>query len=165
MLLAMAQKQQVSGTVTNADGNPIVGATVVVDGTTTGTTTNAAGQFSLQARSDGYLNVSFIGYESQKVPIAGKTTVNIQLKEDITAIDDVLVVAFGTTKKEAFTGSASVIKSEDLQKRQTTNVMNALVGSVAGLQMRGGSGTPGSDSGSINTVSYTHLTLPTILLV
>lgn len=101
-------------------------------------------------RSDGYLNVSFIGYESQKVPIAGKTTVNIQLKEDITAIDDVLVVAFGTTKKEAFTGSASVIKSEDLQKRQTTNVMNALVGSVAGLQMRGGSGTPGSDSGSIN---------------
>ncbi|WP_302385599.1 SusC/RagA family TonB-linked outer membrane protein [uncultured Alistipes sp.] len=150
MLLAMAQKQQVSGTVTNADGNPIVGATVVVDGTTTGTTTNAAGQFSLQARSDGYLNVSFIGYESQKVPIAGKTTVNIQLKEDITAIDDVLVVAFGTTKKEAFTGSASVIKSEDLQKRQTTNVMNALVGSVAGLQMRGGSGTPGSDSGSIN---------------
>ena len=69
MLLAMAQKQQVSGTVTNADGNPIVGATVVVDGTTTGTTTNAAGQFSLQARSDGYLNVSFIGYESQKVPL------------------------------------------------------------------------------------------------
>ena len=150
ILLANAQTQQVSGTVTDADGAPIAGVTVVVDGTTTGTTTNAEGKFTVSAPQDGYLNVSFIGYESQKIPVAGKTTIDIRLKEDITAIDDVLVVAFGTTKKEAFTGSATVIKSDDLAKRQTTNVMNALVGSVAGLQMRGSTGTPGADAGSVN---------------
>ncbi|HIW65970.1 MAG TPA: SusC/RagA family TonB-linked outer membrane protein [Candidatus Alistipes intestinipullorum] len=150
VILSFAQNKQISGTVTDADGAPIAGATVMVDDSAVGTTTNAAGMFTLSAPADGFLNISFIGYESQKIAIAGKTSINVQLREDITAIDDVLVVAFGTTKKEAFTGSATVIKSEDLEKRQTTNVMNALVGSVAGLQMRGSTGTPGSDAGAVN---------------
>ena len=150
IMLLMVQNKQVSGVVTDANGNPIAGATVVVVDTSIGTTTSASGEFTLSVPVDGFLNVSFIGYETQKIPVAGKTTINVQLREDITAIDDVLVVAFGTTRKEAFTGSATVIKSEDLAKRQTSNVMNALVGSVAGLQMRGSTGTPGSDAGSVN---------------
>lgn len=150
IILSSAQNRQISGTVTDADGNPIAGAAVMVDNSTVGTTTDAAGGFSLSAPADGFLNVSFVGFESQKIAVAGKTSINVRLREDITAIDDVLVVAFGTAKKEAFTGSATVIKAEDLEKRQTTNVMNALVGSVAGLQMRGLKGTPGSDAGSVN---------------
>lgn len=147
---ATAQNMQITGTVTDANGSPVAGATVLVDGTSQGATTTADGSFSLSAPKNGVLTVSFIGYETQKVPVAGKTFLRIKLLEDIMAIDDVLVVAFGTTKKEAFTGSASVIKAEDLEKRQTTNVMNALVGSVAGLQMRGSKGQPGADAGAIN---------------
>ena len=149
-LLAVAQNRQVSGTVTDADGSPVAGATVMVDGTTHGTTTNASGVFTLTAPSNGTLSVSFIGYETQLVAIAGKTQLEITLKEDTHTIDDVVVVAFGTTTKEAFTGSAAVIKSTDLEKRQTTNVMNALVGQVAGLQIRGSSGQPGANAGGIN---------------
>lgn len=147
---ATAQNMQITGTVTDVNGSPVAGATVLVDGTSQGATTTADGSFSLSAPKNGVLTVSFIGYETQKVPVAGKTFLRIKLQEDIMAIDDVLVVAFGTTKKEAFTGSASVIKAEDLEKRQTTNVMNALVGSVAGLQMRGSKGQPGADAGAIN---------------
>ena len=146
MLLAMAQKQQVSGTVTNADGNPIVGATVVVDGTTTGTTTGAGGRFTLAVPADGTLQVSFIGYQTQSVPVNGRTSVEIRLSEDTKAIDEVLVVAYGTAKKESFTGSAAVIKSENLEKRVVSNVSKALDGQVAGVQTTSGSGQPGSEA-------------------
>ncbi len=103
----------------------------------------------ISAPKEGELVISFIGYHSQIIPVSGKTNIKVTLEENLTAIDDVIVIAFGTTKKEAFTGSATVIKSEDLEKRQTANVMNSLVGSVAGLQMRSSSGQPGS-SGSVN---------------
>lgn len=150
LFLASAQNRQITGTVFDQNGMPIAGATVTVDGTHVGTITGANGKFTVSASSDATLNVSFIGYESQQIAVAGRTTVDVTLAEDTHQIDDVIVVAFGTTSKEAFTGSATVIKSEDLEKRQTTNVMDALVGSVAGLQMRGSSGQPGADSGSVN---------------
>ena len=146
---AFAQNKQVTGTVTGPDGTPVVGATVGVEGTTLGTSTDLQGKYILSAPTNGVLVFSFIGYEDSKVAINGKTSVNVTLKEASKAIDDVIVIAFGEAKKEAFTGSVSVLRSEDLENRQTTNVMNALVGSVAGLQMRGSSGAPGS-TGSIN---------------
>lgn len=149
-LMAAAQSKQVSGTVRDANGNAIVGATVLVEGTSTGTNTAVDGSFRVSAPADGYLLVSFIGYVDARVAIAGKTTVDIELKDDTQSIDDVIVVAFGTSKKEAFTGSASVVKADELEKRQTTNVLNALVGQVPGLQMRGSTGQPGSSAGSIN---------------
>ena len=71
--VAMAQNQQVSGTVSDANGNPVAGATVMVDGTSIGTTTNAAGQYSLSAPADGTLSVTFIGYDTETIPIAGQT--------------------------------------------------------------------------------------------
>ena len=77
---ALAQNRQISGTVTNADGKPIAGATVLVEGTSTGTTTNTDGKFSVSAPANGTLAVSFIGYETVKVAIAGKTQVNVSLR-------------------------------------------------------------------------------------
>lgn len=115
----------------------------MVDGTSTGTTSATNGRFTIAAPANGTLIVSFIGYETQKVAIAGKTTVNVTLAEDTQAIDDVVVVAFGTAKKEAFTGSAGVIKTGDIVGAQTSNPLNALQGKIAGVQVSTNSGQPG----------------------
>lgn len=143
-LASFAQQVQVTGTVKDNAGNPVAGATILVEGTTNGTTSNADGSYSISAASDATLLVSFIGYQSQKLAIAGKTRIDIVLKEDSQAIDDVIVVAFGTAKKEAFTGSAAVIKSDDIVKSQQSNVAQALAGKVAGVQLTNTSGQPGT---------------------
>ncbi len=133
ILLSLAQSKQISGTVTGPDGKPVAGATVMVDGSHVGTTSNGDGSFTITAPGNGSLVVSFIGLnETQKVAIGGKTRINISLKEDAQAIDDVIVVAFGTAKKDAFTGAAKVIKSDDIAKSQSSNVGDALVGKIAG---------------------------------
>ena len=140
---ATAQNRQISGTVSDANGHPVAGATVIVDGTSLGTTTNTAGEYTLSAPVNGTLVVTFVGFEPQQLPIAGKTRINVTMKEDAQAIDDVIVVAFGTAKKEAFTGSAAVIKSDEIAKVQTSNVATALVGRVAGVQTSSTSGDLG----------------------
>ena len=139
-----AQNKQVSGTVTGADGSPVAGATVVVEGTTLGTSTDLQGRYMLAAPVNGTLVVSFIGYEDAKLAINGKTTVNVVLKEASKSIDEVIVVAFGEAKKDAFTGSAKVVSADDLAKTQATNVTEALIGKVAGMQMSSASGRAGS---------------------
>ena len=139
-----AQNKQVSGTVTGSDGSPVVGATVVVEGTSLGTSTDLQGKYTLAAPTNGTLVFSFIGYEDTKIAINGKTTVNAALKEASKAIDEVIVTAFGEAKKDAFTGSAKVVSADDLAKTQSSNVSDALVGKVAGMQMSQSSGRPGS---------------------
>ena len=158
--LALAQNKRISGTVKGVDGKPIAGATVLVKGTSIGTTTNAEGRFSVQAPADGMLVVSFIGYAPKSVNIAGKTRLDIALKEDTHAIDDVIVVAYGTAKKESFTGSVAVVKGEELEHRKVSNVTKALDGLAPGVQVTSGSGQPGSGTtvairgfGSINASS------------
>lgn len=146
--MSMAQTQ-VSGRVSGEDGAPIIGATVMVEGTTTGASTGVAGEFTLRAPADGTLVVSFIGYETQSVPVNGQTSIEIVLKEETERIDEVIVVAFGEAKKEAFTGSAAVMKSEEISKVQTTNALNALTGKVTGVQITNASGQPGNSSPSI----------------
>ena len=159
-VLTLAQNKQISGTITGPEGRPIAGATVLVDGTSIGTTTNANGQFTIQAPANGTLSVSFIGYASKAVNIAGKTRLDITLKEDTHAIDDVIVVAYGTAKKESFTGSVAVVKGEELEHRKVSNVTKALDGLAPGVQVTSGSGQPGSGTtvairgfGSINATS------------
>lgn len=141
--LALAQNRQVTGTVTGSDGSPIAGATVFVEGTSTGTTTNADGKFSFSAPADGTLNVSFIGYASQKVAIAGKTQFSITLHEDTHAIDDVVVTGYGVQRKASFTGAASIIGEDVLDKRTDVNFVKSLEGSVPGLQMNNSTSMPG----------------------
>ena len=143
-LSAFAQQLQVTGTVKDHTGNPVAGATILVEGSTTGTTSNADGSYSITAPSDATLLVSFIGYQPQQIAVAGKSRIDITLKEDTQSSDDVIVVAFGTAKKEAFTGSANVIKSDDIAKSQQSNVAQALAGKVAGVQLTNSSGQPGA---------------------
>ena len=138
--MVVAQSRQVSGTVKDSAGQPIIGATVVVDGSVVGATTGADGTFKLDAPANASLVVSFIGYETQIVSLGNRTSVDVVLAEDTQAIDDVVVVAFGTTTKEAFTGSVAVVNADDIAKVQSSNVAQSLVGRVAGLQTSSSSG-------------------------
>ena len=140
---SLAQQLQVTGTVKDQAGQPVAGATILVQGSTAGTTSNADGSYVIVVPAQGTLQVSFIGYQSQQIPVGDKTRIDIVLKEDAKAIDDVIVVAFGTAKKEAFTGSATVLKSDDIAKTQQSNVAQALAGKVAGVQLTNTSGQPG----------------------
>ena len=153
MLVAFTAQAQntVTGKVSDENGDPVVGASVLLKGqTTVYTLTDVGGNYSLKVPSDGVLVIDCLGYVSQEVAVAGKKVVNVVLVQDAQLLEETIVVAFGTTTKEAFTGSAAVVKSEDIAKRQTTNIQNALVGSVPGLQLKGASGAPGSSAGSIN---------------
>ena len=146
--MALAQTQ-VSGTVTSSeDGSPVIGASIKVVGTNTGTVTDIDGNFSLNVSANAKLEVSYIGMVTKTVKAA--KNMKIVLDTDNQSLDEVMVVAYGTAKKSAFTGSAAVVGSEELSKKVTTNVADALVGSVSGLQMRGSSGQPGASQGSIN---------------
>ena len=128
--------QTVKGVVTDNTGEPIIGASVMEVGQAgNGGVTDIDGNFSLSAPAGAKLEITYIGMQSKSVK-AGKN-MKIVLDADDHALDEVMVVAYGTAKKSAFTGSAAVIGSEELSKKVTTNVADALVGSVSGLQMRG----------------------------
>ena len=147
--MALAQNKQVSGTVTDTKGAPVIGATVVVDGTTIGTSTDAQGQYTLNAPADGVLTVSSIGYGDQQVAINGKTVVDVVLAESAHALDDVIVTAYGEAKREAFSGSAVMVKTEEIVKSQHTNAIDALNGKVPGLQIVNVTGQPGGASPTV----------------
>jgi len=147
--MAIAQTK-VTGTVVSQDDNqPVIGAAVRVVGTKIGTVTDANGEFSLSVPADKKtLQISYVGMETIEVPV--KSRVKVMLTSDQKALDEIIVVAYGTSKKSAFTGSAAVISSDEINVHTTSNVANTLVGSVPGLQIRGASGAPGASQGSIN---------------
>ena len=139
--LALAQNKQVSGTVTDADGMAAIGASVVVDGTTVGTTTNTEGKFTITAPANATLVVTYLGYETQKVPVAGRTALQITLQEDTTDIEDVVVLGYGSGRKVGTTiGSVDQVKGDKLENRPSNNVADALQGQVAGLSIMTGNG-------------------------
>ncbi len=151
MELAWAQTSTVTGIViSDEDDGPVIGASVLVKGTTLGTITDIEGKFSIGniPHSAKTLQVSFVGMQTQDIAIR-HGIIKVVLKSASEMLDEVMVVAFGTQKKSSFTGAASVISTEELSKHVTTNVTNALVGTTPGLQLRGGSGAPGAGQGNI----------------
>lgn len=139
---AMLAQSQVSGTVTDDNGEPVVGAAVRVDGTKTGTITDIDGHFSLSAPANSRLTVSYLGMQSKTVK-AGPD-LKIQLVGDDQLLDEVMVVAYGTTKRSSFTGSAGEMKADDISKHIVSSATQALTGNVAGVQAISSSGEPGS---------------------
>lgn len=146
---AMAQNKTYHGTVVDAEtSEPLIGATVMPIGGGQGTSTDLDGNFTLTVPQ--YVlqaEFSYVGYKPATLQLSNQMVV--KLTSTATALDDVMVVAFGTTSKEAFTGSASVVNADDLRTKTTANVADALVGSVPGLQMRSTSGAPGAGNGDI----------------
>ena len=142
---AIAQEKTISGTVTSeGDGLPLPGVNVIVMGTSRGVQTDFDGNYSINASAGEVLQFSFIGMKEAQATVGSNTTINIILQEDVSALDEVVVVAYGTTTKQAFTGSASVIKSEDLELRSLTSPIAAIEGSTTGVQFVAASGQPGS---------------------
>ena len=142
--MAFAQ-QKITGTVVEkATGEPVVGASVLVKGTSIGAATDINGNFTINNLPAGSktLQVSYIGMHS--VEVTARNGMRIQLEADSKSLDDVMVVAFGTATKESFTGSAKVVGAEELAKAQVANVTQALAGAVPGLSMTSSSGAPGS---------------------
>lgn len=143
--IAFAQQQQISGTVTDAKGNPIPGATVLVEGTQNGTATAPDGKFTLTVPANATLLVSFIGYKAEKVAIAGKTSIQIVLREDSEVIEEVVVVGYGSGKRVGnIVGSVSTLSAKEIAGRPTANIGDALQGKVPGLQIFNTSGEPQS---------------------
>ncbi|MDD2491777.1 MAG: SusC/RagA family TonB-linked outer membrane protein, partial [Bacteroidales bacterium] len=140
-----AQNLSITGTVTDAgSGEPIPFASVVVKGTVTGVSTDVDGKFTISAQGSSTLTFSSIGYQTLDVAVNGRSVVNVALSSSAIALEDVMVVAYGTAKKESFTGSAQVVKSEKLEKRTVANVTKALDGMAPGVQTTSGSGQPGA---------------------
>ena len=126
---------------------PMPGVSVIVKGTTIGTATDANGKYEINVPVNAQtITVSFVGYVTQELPIAGRSVIDVVLATDVKQIDEVFVVAYGTAKKSSYTGSAGTVKEEQLQKIPSTNFTKALEGSVAGVQVTGGTGQPGSSS-------------------
>jgi TonB-linked SusC/RagA family outer membrane protein len=130
-----AQNLNVSGTVLDGKSEPVVGASVVVKGSTVGVTTDASGGYTISAPADATLVFSFLGLTTREEPVNGRGRVDVTLAEGDQAIDEVIVVAFGVTKREAFTGSVGVVSSNSIKLSQQPNPIQMLAGQVAGVQL------------------------------
>ncbi|MDO4949421.1 MAG: TonB-dependent receptor [Bacteroidales bacterium] len=134
-VMLWAQQIAVKGVVLDEANEPIIGASVVETGTTNGTITDFDGAFALNVKANGAVQVSYVGYLTQTVQVNGQKNLKVVLKEDRQQLEEVVVVAFGKMKKEAFTGSAGVMKADELSKVQASNATQALAGRVAGVQL------------------------------
>ena len=155
------QKITVTGRVVDKDGMPVMSAGVFVKDTTNGTVTDFDGNYVLnQVPVDAVLTASNLGYAESERLVDGKTVVDFVLQDEAVVLDDVIVVAYGTAKKESFTGSASVVKGEELGKRPVGHLTKSFEGTVAGVTVTSGGGQPGEGSaimvrgiGSVNASS------------
>ncbi len=144
-IMATAQGKSVSGTVTDEAGDGIIGVTVMVKGTKTGTATDIDGRYVLNTPPNSTLIFSYIGYTTQEIPVDGKSVIDVTLKESRELLDEVVVVGYGTVKRRDLTGAVSSMKNADVVVAPTNNVMEALQGKVAGMDITKSSGETGSD--------------------
>ena len=139
------QGKKVTGVVVDGAGIPVIGANVIVKGTTNGTITDFDGNFTLEnVPADGVLVVSYIGYLSQEIPVGNQSAINVTLKEDTQALDEVVVVGYGTMRKSDVTGSISTAKGEDMLKAQNFSALDNLRGKAAGVNIFSNSSQPGA---------------------
>ncbi|MBR5042451.1 MAG: TonB-dependent receptor [Bacteroidales bacterium] len=159
--MAWAQNITVKGKVTDAQtGDAVPSAAVVLSGTANGVVSDFDGNFSITAPSDGVLLFSSIGYETVQIPIQGKHIINVELSQSAEFIDETIVVAYGTAKKSSYSGSASMVRADELAQKPVSSVEQALQGKVPGLQVSTASGQPGAattfrirGTGSLNASS------------
>ena len=147
-------KKQITGTVVDEQGEPVIGANVVEKGTTNGVITDIDGKFSMNVAENGSLEISYLGYATQSVNTKGKTNFPIALKEDSHSLEEVVVVGYGTQKKLNLTGSVEIIGGEKLENRPVTTVSQALQGQVSGANFTTGTHgfEPGPDMGDRKSV-------------
>src|SRR5690606_24372022 len=141
---AFGQSIQISGQITEENGEPIPGASVIVKGTTVGTAADLDGRYTRSAPGNGTLVFSFIGYESQEVNVANRAIINVSLKPTLSDLQEVVVVGYGTQKRSDLTGAVSSVKSEQLTAYPAIDAVQALQGRAAGVQIQATNGAPGA---------------------
>ena len=142
--------RNVEGRVTDAmTGEPIPYASVHIEGTMLGTSTDGEGIYVITVPSDGILVFSSIGYRTREIPVEGKSAVNAALEPDMESLEETIVIAYGTATKSSFTGSASMVDSQTIESRVSTNVTSALAGTTPGVQIISSSGDPASSGSTI----------------
>ena len=141
---ALAQKISVQGTVVDATGEPLIGASVMAQGTTSGTATDFDGKFVIEVDPNATLVVSYVGYEPQNVAVEGRTLVKVTLQESSLMLDEVVAIGYGTVKKEDATGSVSTIKPTEIQAGLSASVQDLLVGQTPGVVVTPSAGPEGS---------------------
>lgn len=143
---AVQQGKRVTGVVLDNAGIPIIGANIIVKGTTNGTVTDFDGNYTLEeVPADAVLVISYIGYLSQEIPVGNQTNIKVTLVEDTQALDEVVVVGYGTMRKSDVTGSIASTKGADILKGQSFSALDGLKGKASGVNIFSNSGQPGSD--------------------
>ncbi|UNY97305.1 TonB-dependent receptor [Zhouia spongiae] len=146
-----AQEKTITGQVTDSEtGMPIPGVNVLVKNTTNGVATDFDGNYSIEVSASATLIFSYVGYQTAEKPVGGNTSINVALAIEASQLDEVVVVGYGTQKKENLTGSVSSIKTDEIEGRATTSLTNALQGLTPGVTVVSQAGNVGSDMGSIN---------------
>jgi TonB-linked SusC/RagA family outer membrane protein len=142
---ARAQSQAVTGTIKDKEGVALPGVSIIIKGTSLGTTTDVDGNFSISASSDNTLMISFIGYKSVEVPVGNQSVITISLEDDIATLDEIVIVGYGEQKKKLVTGANVQVAGETLQRQNQLNPLQALQGQAPGINITSTSGQPGSD--------------------
>lgn len=163
-LHAQQQAKTVTGTVTDVSGEPIIGANIRIKGTTTGTITDIDGNFSIKAKPQSVIEVSYIGYLTQETVINNQKSIRFLLKEDTKTLDEVVVIGYGVQKKADLTGSVANINTEKLNTQSNANIGQALQGKIAGVDIVSQGGAPGSGTrimvrgiGTLNNASPLYI--------
>jgi TonB-linked SusC/RagA family outer membrane protein len=144
--LLIAQGIEISGSVMESGTNlPLIGVNILIKGTTTGTVTDQQGHYNIRVPDqEAILVFSFIGFNEIELPVNGRTVIDVTMQESIEMLEEVMVIAYGTTKRVSFTGSAAVVKAETIERIPVSSFEKALVGNIAGVQVSDISGQPGS---------------------
>lgn len=163
-LHAQQQAKTVTGTVTDVSGEPIIGANIRIKGTTTGTITDIDGNFSIEAKPQSVIEVSYIGYLTQETVINNQKSIRFLLKEDTKTLDEVVVIGYGVQKKADLTGSVANINTEKLNTQSNANIGQTLQGKIAGVDIVSQGGAPGSGTrimvrgiGTLNNASPLYI--------
>lgn len=147
----------VTGHIVDENGEPLVGATIMVKGTTKGTISDMDGNYSIECPKNGVLEISYIGFDSQEVKTGSSNKYDVTMAETSNSLNELVVIGYGTVKKKDLTGAVSAVKGEDIVSRHNTQLSNALQGSLSGVMVRRNSSAPGSGASSIHVRGVTTM--------
>ena len=153
--LLRQQQIEITGMVTDAQtGDPLPGVNIVIQGTTTGTTTDMDGNYSIEAPSDATLVFSFVGYQVRTINIEGRQIIDVSLQQSVTELEEVVAVGYGTQKRSNITGSVADIEADALEEEPVAQTSEALQGDISGISIRQQGGAPGRESANIRIRGY-----------
>ena len=160
------QKRIITGTVVDPNGEAVIGANVVVKGTTNGTITDMDGKFSLEVPEGAMLQITYVGYANQEIKVGNQSSLSIIMKDDSEALDELVVVGYGVARKKDLTGAVGAIKGDNLAARKTTQLSTALQGAVSGVTVTRDNNAPGATAGSIKVRGVTTIgdTSPLVII-